>query len=68
MIKIIKQGEKKEKKIETYKLECKYCGCIFTFNASDVLWREKRLDGYSGIKCPSCNCEIKFKDCEVVEE
>ena len=64
MIKIVKEGQIKETKIDQYQLECPECGCVFTFTANDIEWSEKRLDGNSMIKCPYCDYQIVFKSYE----
>ncbi len=64
-MKIIKMGNRL-KLAYTYKLKCKHCGCIFTFDKEEVIVREKCLMGSSYIKCPCCGIIIDFKSIDCV--
>ena len=59
-MKIIKTGNRIEP-ANTYELECKRCGCIFTFEADEVIIPEKRLMGGPHIKCPCCGIILELE-------
>lgn len=56
MIKILKTGTKEE-------IECNNCGCLFTYEAEDVLHHYSNINlrsyHYDYIQCPQCHKEIK---------
>lgn len=47
MIKIIKKGTKQT-------VECEVCGCLFSFENSDINYGDQR-DPERTIKCPQCD-------------
>lgn len=49
MIKIIKHGHAK------YKMTCKYCECVFTFEDSDINSNHCQWDWSEWIDCPECH-------------
>ena len=62
MIRIIKQGilPTKIKKRIIYKRLCAECGCIFEFEAEDMLERAKTLNFQGTIDCPFCHTRLNI--------
>lgn len=56
MIKIIKHGHAQ------YKLTCKYCECVFTFEDSDIKNNGCQWDLFEWITCPECNRDNEIYD------
>lgn len=50
MIKIIKKGTKQT-------VECEKCGCLFSFDASDINYGDQR-DPEKTVECPQCSNRI----------
>lgn len=49
MIKIIKHGNKRT-------VECKECGCVFTYEKEDVTTEQTGMNEYTSyVMCPDCN-------------
>lgn len=49
MIKVIKHGHPQ------YKLTCKFCECVFTFDGEDIRNNGCQWDWAEWIVCPECN-------------
>lgn len=50
MIKIIRKGTKQT-------VECEVCGCLFSFENSDINYGDQR-NPEKTVKCPQCNNRI----------
>lgn len=49
MIRVLKHGEKRT-------IECKECGCVFTYEKEDVTTEQTGMNEYmSYVACPDCN-------------
>lgn len=48
MIKVIKHGH------EQYRMACKYCECLFSFEDSDIRNNGSQIDWEEYITCPEC--------------
>lgn len=55
MIQIIKPD-----KHERYKIECEYCGCVFTFEDVDILNNGSQKDYDEKVICPFCHEDLWF--------
>lgn len=49
MIKVIKHGHAQ------YKMTCKYCECVFTFEDSDIENNGSQRDWEEWVTCPECH-------------
>jgi len=51
MIKVIKHGHAQ------YKITCKYCECVFTFDDSDIENNGCQWDWEEWVTCPECHMQ-----------
>ena len=56
MIKIIKHGHPQ------YKLTCRYCECVFTFEEVDIQNNSCQWDWSEWVICPECNRQNEIYD------
>lgn len=57
-MKIKEHGDPKRINCEDYILQCRCCGCVFTFSSHEY---EINIFGGTGkINCPECKNEIRF--------
>ena len=54
MIKVIKHGHAQ------YKMTCKYCECVFTFEDSDIENNGSQRDWEEWVTCPECHRHNEF--------
>jgi len=56
MIKIIKHGH------EQYRMTCKYCECLFSFEDEDIHNNGSQRDWEEWVVCPECKRNNMIKD------
>lgn len=61
MIEILEHGVSiRARAKKRFSITCPFCFCKFNFDDTDIISKEKKLDGSSYIACPECKKIIKF--------